>query len=530
MNSAIELLRQGRTQELWRNYCGFIDLSIGEFMEIQRRLLMEQIELFSKCELGKKIMHDASIKSVEEFREHVPLTTYEDYVPELIEKREDVLPEKPIFWQRTSGRSEGYPQKWIPITRRFDEVIRRNTLAILIISSCSKRYDITLKENDKFLFGMAAPPYATGYMGVGLAEEFPFDFIPPLDKAIAMPFQDRMKEGFTMALSQGLNYFAGITGVLVAVGEQFSQRSSGTGISSTLLAPRAIFRLAKALLRSKLAKRSILPQDIWSVKGMVAGGTDTSVFRERVKDLWGKYPLELFGCTEVSTVAVQMWDYKGLTFFPNACFLEFIPEQELAKEKKDPHYRPHTVCLDEVATGNKYELVITNFYGGALARYRMNDQFLVVSPRNEELNIDLPQVVFDCRLDDMIDIAGFACLTEKTIWQAIENSGIKYVEWTARKEVEGKPILSLYLELKNKEERSIEEIKVAVHASLKKMDESYAELESILGLDPLKITLLPKGTFQAYMKRQQASGADLAHLKPKHTNAREHIIEQLLHG
>ena len=43
--SGAELLREHRYQELWQKYCGHIDLSLQDFMNIQRRLLLEQLEL-----------------------------------------------------------------------------------------------------------------------------------------------------------------------------------------------------------------------------------------------------------------------------------------------------------------------------------------------------------------------------------------------------------------------------------------------------------------------------------------------------
>ena len=98
--------------------CGFTELSLEQFMAIQRRLLLEQIELLKNCELGGKVMRGAMPETVEEFREQVPLTTYADYCPELLEQREDVLPAKPIVWQHTSGRSGEYPFKWVPISHR----------------------------------------------------------------------------------------------------------------------------------------------------------------------------------------------------------------------------------------------------------------------------------------------------------------------------------------------------------------------------------------------------------------------------
>ena len=86
MSTAVELLRQGRTRELWRKYCGFVDLSIEEFMHIQRRLLLEQLKLLAEMPLGRKIMGGKMPDSVEEFRRTIPLTSYMDYTPYLLEK------------------------------------------------------------------------------------------------------------------------------------------------------------------------------------------------------------------------------------------------------------------------------------------------------------------------------------------------------------------------------------------------------------------------------------------------------------
>ncbi len=91
MSKVAELLREGRTEELWQRCCGFIDLSMDEFMAIQKRLLLEQLELLKRCDLGRHIMNGAYPFTVEEFREQVPMTTYADYCPGLLEQREDIL-------------------------------------------------------------------------------------------------------------------------------------------------------------------------------------------------------------------------------------------------------------------------------------------------------------------------------------------------------------------------------------------------------------------------------------------------------
>jgi len=58
----------------------------------------------------------------------------------------------------------------------------------------------------------------------------------------------------------------------------------------------------------------------------------------------------------------------------------------------------------------------------------------------------------------------------------------------------------------------------------------YGDLESmekLMDLKPIKITFLPKGTFQNYAARRQAEGADLAQLKPPHINPSDEVLSLL---
>lgn len=532
MSKAVELLRQGKKEELWQLCCGFIDLSIEGFMTIQRRLLLEQLELLKKCELGQKVMWGAEPKSVEEFREQVPLTTYADYAPYLLERREDVLPRKAIVWQRTSGRSCEYPCKWAPLSERMYEELLETFLALLIFATCKERGDIVIKEHDKMLYGMAPSPYASGVVARKIAPDLPIDFLPPIEEAEKMSFEERMKQGFQLALSEGLDIFYGIPGVLVAVAEQFGKGTGAKSLIPLLSKPKILLRLTKAMLKAKLARRPLMPKDLWPVKGVISAGTDNSIYKEKIEHLWGKYPLDLYGSTETNIIALQTWDYQGMTFFPHLNFLEFIPEREHLKLIREPTYQAPTVLLDEVKAGERYEMVITNFHGGPFVRYRLGDMIEITSLRNVELNIDIPQMMFDRRADGLIEIAGFAGLTEKTIWQAIEDSGLVYQDWTARKEVvEEQPVLHLYLELKDgARQRSEEKVTAAIHDQLRKLDSDYADLEEMLGLKPLKVTLLPDGAFQEYISRQRAAGADLAHLKPPHVNPSDGVLSTLLNS
>ena len=524
-----ELLKQGRYEELWQRCCGFIDLSLGDFMKIQERLLLEQLELLKKCELGRYILNGADPHTVEEFREQVPLTTYADYAPYLLKRRKNVLPEKPLLWMHTSGRSGEYRFKWVPVTARLYEELGPVMFGILSFGSCKRRGEVILREHDKGLYALAPAPYMSGITGRRVDDEGIVDFLPPLEEAEKMEFADRIEQGFKLALLEGLEVFGGISSVLVSIGERFSQGNGNISIKPFLRKPRALLRLMKGLAKSKLAGRPMLPKDIWSLKLVLAGGADTTVFREKIKEMWGRYPLNMYGCTEATIIATQTWDYQGMTFLPHLNFLEFIPDKESLKSREDPSYQPKTLLLDELSAGENYEMVITNFLGGALVRYRIGDMIRITSLCNEQLNIDIPQMDFYSRADDLIDIAGFTRLTEGVIWQAIENSEVAYKDWTVRKEVKEKPVLHLYLELKE-DGATAEQVATSVHEQLKMLDSDYANLESFLGLMPLKVTLLPDDAFQAYIERQQAAGADLGHLKVPHINPSDGMLDLLISG
>ncbi len=527
MSKNVELIKQGRHGELWQRCCGFIDLEIADFMRVQRRLLLEQIEMARKCFLGKKLMNGADPRTVEEFRKQVPLTTYADYAPYLLKRRMDGLPKKPILWQCTSGKSGESTFRWVPVTARQLDEIEPLIFALLFFSSCSKRGEMNFKQGDKFLYGMAPPPYATGTMTRVLPHEI-FDFIPSVEASEQLSFEDRTKLGFKMAMEEGLDFCFAMSSVAVAIGNRLNkQQNSGITLKYILKNRRTAARLIQAKIKSKLAGREILPKDLWNLKGLVTFGLDGAVYREKIKEMWGRYPLDFHGCTEAVVIATQTWDHEGMTFVPNLNFFEFITEADSIRSYEDPDFVPRTYLLDEITPGN-YELVITNFHGGPFLRYRLGHLVKIHSLRNDKLDIDIPQMSFIGRVDDQIDIAGFTRLSEKIIWQAIEKSGIKYAGWSARKETKENPVLNIYLETREGEDISAGKAAERIHSQLKKLDIPYSELEMFTGLKPIKVTLLPRGAFSSYKQYQIDSNADISHLKPPHLNPSESQLELLL--
>jgi len=150
----------------------------------------------------------------------------------------------------------------------------------------------------------------------------------------------------------------------------------------------------------------------------------------------------------------------------------------------------------------KYELVITNFHGGALVRYRTGDVIRITSVSDRSAGITIPQMTFEGRVDDIIDIGGFIRLTEKVIWQAVENTRIPYVDWTASKvTAEGKSLLHLHVELKEGCDATEEQLARSIYHEINNLEDGflYGDVESILHTNPIKVTILPKGAFSSYV-------------------------------
>lgn len=531
MLKAIDLFLQGKHEELWQMCCGYLKLDINGFMDIQERLLLEQLKYLNSSPLGQKVLRGASPKTMEEFREQVPLTTYADYCPELEEKREDILPEKPGLWAHSSGKSGEYPCKWVPLPPKYLEELSAVLYGIGMLS-CSDDWGDTshIPKHIKILYSVAPRPYISGTFADVLRMQTPLTYMPSLEESENLAFEDRIKLGFQQSISQGLDYFFGLSLVLVSVGDKFLQSSSKVDLRPFLGQPKALWRLAKGKIRSRLAGRPLLPKDIWELRGIIGSGLDSWVYKDKIKELWGRKPLDLYSCTEGGVIATQTWDYEDMTFVPNLNFLEFIPEEETLKWQMDASYRPKTLLLNEVKDGECYEIVLTNFHGGAMTRYRVGDMVRITSLADEKTGIVLPQMAFERRVDDIIDFV-FVRLNEKTIWQAIEKAGVEYVDWFAYR-MTGESTLRIFIEPRGDSVFNKPQITQAIYDEFTRSDddtktlipEEYASMMDF----KVEVTALPQGTFSDYMAYKQSQGADLAHLKPPHVNPPEEALSLLL--
>ena len=502
-----EKLHQYSKEEIWEEYCGFLTLSSEEFMSIQNRLLLEQIEMWSASGIGQSILKGKHPRTVDEFREMVPLTTYEDYATTLLAKQYSALPEDPVVWVQTTWEGGIHPIKTAPYTKAMLDTFKHNVISCMILSTSRQKGDFDVRVTDHLLYSLAPMPYVTGLLPLLLEDEIDIEFFPSVKDAVKMSFKERNKQGFKLGMKKGLEFSFGLGSVLYYVSQSVaSAQTGGMPLKEKLLgtSPKMMWRYLRAKRKCKREHRDLLPKDLFQLKGFMCAGTDNRCYKKDLEEMWGVAPLEMFAGTEPTCIGCETWNREGVYFFPDACFYEFIPEEELNRNMANPDYQPRTVLWDEVIPGGVYEIVLTVLKGGAFARYRVGDVFRCAGIGSQAEGNSIPRFQFVDRVPQMIDIAGFTRITEKSIQQAIQLSRLPIAAWTAKKEFteNHRPYLHIYVELERSNlinsAISIRILQDQLGIYFRYLDQDYEDLKKILGIDPLKITLLKCGTFELY--------------------------------
>ncbi len=526
-----EKLQRKMYKEIWQEYCGFLDLSMEEYMEIQNRLMMEQIHLYAGCRLGQRFFGGEAPRSVEEYRRKVPLTRYEDYADVLLKRDESALPAKSVIWIETTWEGGRNPIKLAPYTQSMVENHRGTILSCMLLATSDRRGSFRLRKGDKFLFGMAPLPYFTGIIPYALQGQLTVDFMPPVSNAVQMSFGQRNKEGLKQGMQHGIDIFFGMSSVIARISEMFGETMKGGGGTSggklkMLMknSPKMNWKIIRAMHRCKEEGVELQPKDIWSPKGLMCGGTDSSCFKKKIEKYWGVRPMEIFGGTEPTCIGTETWSRDGMVLFPDICFYEFIPEQEMLRSLEDPSYQPHTYLMNELVAGENYEIVISSFKGGAFVRYRVGDVFRCVRLKNAADGIGYPQFAYVDRIPTVIDIAGFTRITENTIAETIRISNLQIHNWFAVKEFdyEDRAYMNLYVEMSETAvaRGAVAKEIIQEHLSIyfRYVDSDYQDLKKMLGIDPLVITMLPTGTIERY---EAESGKKIRKMNPSHYDVAE---------
>ncbi len=479
-----EFLRDSSSgADAWTRYCGFLELSVDRFCEIQRRLLIRQLEKVVEAPLYQKLVGVTKPLDIDEFRRAVPLTSYKDYVPYLQDEQERELPQKPLYWIHTSAVGGSF--KRVPWTDRFHRLQCRNIISAMILSSAEEMGDIHVRPGCKVLNLIPEKPFASAQLASAITDRFSARLIPTPETSEKLPFRKKIDTAIAMALNSDIDFAIGMTSSLLKLGERFSNR-----LPDIRRSPLDMMKLHPVVTWRLLRNRSTdiqLPGMAWKVKGIIGWGADSNIFERDIEQQWGKKLQQMYASSESGIMAMQDWHHGPLAFLPDSVFFEFIPQEFVNASA------PITVLITDVEEGKAYEPVITSFYGMPFLRYRQGDLVRFVASEGKENGV--PRITFVGRADDIIDLFGIARINTEVFSQALDKGGFSKKEWFLRKEFNaGRVILQLYIELDSGID--VADVERRMSRALKLVDRHWAEAIYTMGYNPIKIKALPPGTFR----------------------------------
>lgn len=239
-----------------------------------------------------------------------------------------------------------------------------------------------------------------------------------------------------------------------------------------------------------------------SLKTFLTLSTSASPMKETIKDFCGVYPSVTFGSTETILCTVPSPGNPGGFFFDwRVIYPEFIPEDMAVDNHMGlNHEVPDMVPLMEVEKGKRYQLVATPFYND-LVRYVMPDIFECVSLSDDVLGSGLPVFKYYARSDRLLVLDNFTRINEEELVQVLTNAKIPFVDFTVQKELVGnKDHMVIYVELS--EPMAESEIIQKVHDVFVDFDKDYRDLSDFMKYVPIKVHILPRGSFSNYQKNK----------------------------
>ena len=254
---------------------------------------------------------------------------------------------KPRWWLRTSGRTGEFGgPKWAPYTPEMAKRLGEVVLALFLLAAVDGRGQFPFAEGDRLLFTMAPFPYMSGGVAHALLEEFPFTFLPPLEKAEQMTYE-RADPGGPLAGARETASIISMPSRWCWCGSQNSSRADRALCArhSSCFSPPAMLRIDTGPVQGAHGRQEeLLPQDLWTVKGIATGGTDTELFKDQIRAAWGRDTVEAYGCTEAGLFALQPWANQGLVFLPYAGFSGIHPDGGVRQQRGRPELISRALC------------------------------------------------------------------------------------------------------------------------------------------------------------------------------------------
>lgn len=517
-------------------------------METQLATLNKIMKKNQDCELGKKY-NFANIKTLDDFQNNVPLSTFDDYAPlvdRMVEKNENnIITGSKIIRYCSSSGSVGKP-KLQPKTAR--DVWNMQCMGFAATPACAsiyfKQHNIAKKlptQMGPLLISLVGHPLPNGMKCNG-AGQVPFTYLTPLLKYftttpidILYPEDEENTDISYFQLracleNRNVTYLGTMVVTLLVTMFEYLEENwqmicddiEKGSINPSVRAPEKLIKKYEkkwkpnptraAELRAEFKKgfrtqqpiaKRIWPELCWGY-GMI--GSTLSVYEEKLRIYIGDLPLHNMGYAASEGFMAMPCELNtdDYVLLPRSLIYEFIPIDA------DENTRP--LFMNELEIGKDYEIVVTNFSG--LYRYRIMDVIRVTGMYN-----NTPKVKFLYRSNMGVNIANEKTTTDMLDFAAHElekKFNLKFDGYSFNANTDSNPPVYQFLcETDNEDIRNNSaETEILLDKTLRDANEKYFKYRRWGMIGNPQILFLKKNTYNDYKSMLVSEGRVLNQIKP----------------
>ena len=330
-----------------------IELFMKYPVEVQREWQMKLVRSARETEYG--LQHGfEDIRNYEDYRNRVPIVSYEDLVPLIDRQRrgeQNILWPTEIKWFAKSSGTTAQRSKFLPVSQESLEECHLNTGKDMLSIYCSLNPDTQMFSGKSLMMAGSATsidPSNNSYYGdlsAILVNNLPFwaDFLSTPDNKTALieNFEEKLDKTVEITIKENV--------------------TSLTGVPSWMLV--TCHKVLEATGKDNLL-------EVWpDLELFIHGGVAFTPYREQFKQLIPRddmHYIETYNASEgFFAIKDQLDSDDMLLMLDYGIFYEFIPEGEWLSES------PKAIGLDEVVRGQQYAVVISTNAG--LWRYKIGD-------------------------------------------------------------------------------------------------------------------------------------------------------------
>ncbi|BEH00080.1 GH3 auxin-responsive promoter family protein [Bacteroides sedimenti] len=482
-----------------------LDLYNTKAASIQGKVLEELIHQARHTEWGNKFDYN-NIRNYEDFKNRVPLQTYEEikpYVKRLREGEQNLLWPSKILWFAKSSGTTNDKSKFLPVSKEALKNIHyrggQDCVALYSRINPESRF---FSGKGLILGGSHSPGLNSKHSLVGDLSAILIQNINPLVNLIRVPNKE------VALMSEWESKI-----------ERIAQDTIHQNVTSLSGVPSWFLVLIKRVLEIT-GKQKL--EEVWpNLEVFFHGGVSFTPYREQYNQLITSdkmHYVETYNASEgFFGIQNDLSDPSMMLMIDYGIFYEFISMDELGKEK------PETVCLADVELQKNYAMVISTSCG--LWRYLIGDTIKFTS-RNPY------KFVITGRTKHFINAFGEELIVdnaEKGLAKACAATGAQVSEYSAAPVFMDKNAKCRHqwlIEFARMPD-SVEHFATILDTSLKELNSDYeAKRYKEIALQPLEVIIARKNLFHDWLKEKGKLGGQ--HKVPRLCNTREHIEEMLL--